>query len=472
MLAGGAEAALGAPASTVRPAPRPAIPTDAQVADRLIARAGLGDTVSFALADMRSGEIVAARKPLLRQPPASTAKTITALYALDRLGPRHRFATQLLATGPLRDGRIEGDLVLAGGGDPTLDTDGLGVLAERIEAAGVRAVAGRYLVWPGALPRIGRIDPDQPEHVGYNPALSGLNLNYNRVHFAWERAAEGYEVSLLAPGMHHAPAVRSARMQVVDRAGPIYTYTAAPGVDEWTVARKALGRNGARWLPVRNPARYAAEVFGILARGRGLALPEPEIVDAEPAGTLLCEVKSADVQSILRDMLHYSNNMTAEVVGLAASAAAGVAPSGLAASAARMNAWVGAGMDGREPRLVDHSGLGQGSRIAAADMVRTLVRLGAQAPLPPLLKPFELGDGATADVSAKTGTLNFVNALVGYMTAQSGRPLAFAIYTSDLARRDALTLAERERPEGGRAWAGRARTLQRELLRHWAVAHA
>ena len=285
LLASGAQAALaGAPSRSPRPQARPGAQAAARVEEALVARAGLGEAVSFALADMRTGEVLAVRKPLLRQPPASTAKVITTLYALDRLGADHRFETRLLATGPVSGGRIEGDLVLAGGGDPVLDTDGLSELAARLAGLGVVGLSGRFLVWPGALPRIERIDAAQPDHVGYNPALSGLNLNYNRVHFAWQREAAGYDVSLLARASHHAPQVRTAQMEVIDRRGPVYTYTASEGVDHWTVARGALGTNGSRWLPVRNPALYAGEVFAILARAQGISLPEAGVATACPEG--------------------------------------------------------------------------------------------------------------------------------------------------------------------------------------------
>ena len=74
-------------------------------------------------------------------------------------------------------------MILAGGGDPVLNTDALGDMARRLKAAGIREISGKFLVYGGALPNVAEIDKSQPDHVSYNPAISGINLNYNRVHF-------------------------------------------------------------------------------------------------------------------------------------------------------------------------------------------------------------------------------------------------------------------------------------------------
>ncbi len=473
LAAGMASPALAdAPAVSLRPPRRPARLGPPPAAE-VVSAFGLRGDVSFAVADVRSGKIVEVLRPLLRQPPASTAKALTSLYALDRLGPAHRFATRLVATGPVTDGRLEGDLVLVGGGDPTLDTDGLGKLAAALKDAGVREVAGRFAVWKGQLPMIAEIDPEQPPHVGYNPAVGGLNLNYNRVHFEWVRGADGYEVKMDARTASFSPRVATSRMRVVDRSLPVYTYERGDGVDEWTVARRALGGGGARWLPVRRPDLYAAEVFQILARSNGIVLDDVIVLDTPPQGAEIARHESTNLVPILRDMLRYSTNLTAEVIGLDASAAAGGVPETLEELAQRMNDWIGGELGGRQPGLVDHSGLSGESRISAVDMVNTLIRLGSEAPLAPLLKTFPVTDAPVPlSVSAKTGTLNFVSALTGYLTAPSGRELAFAILTSDLERRSALSEAERERPPGGREWAGASRALQKRLLANWAVVHA
>ena len=80
-------------------------------------------------------------------------------------------------------------------------------------------------------------------------------------------------------------------------------------------------------------------------------------------------------------------------------------------------------------------------------------------------------DDPRVSVRAKTGTLNFVSALAGYLTAPDGRVMAFAVFTADMPRRATLTRAQRERPEGGRAWNGRSKRLQQGLIERWGAFH-
>ncbi|TCO71113.1 D-alanyl-D-alanine carboxypeptidase/D-alanyl-D-alanine endopeptidase [Rhodovulum euryhalinum] len=475
LMAGAASPALAGPlARSLRPVPRPERQRQAAEAEALIRRARLDGKLAYAVADAATGEMLDLRNPVLGLPPASVAKSVTALYALETLGADHRFATQVLATGPVVDGRLLGDLVLAGGGDPTLDTDMLGDLAARLGATGLREVTGRFLFHAGDLPRLPAIDPAQPPHVGYNPAVSGLNLNFNRVHFEWKREGAGYDVTLDARARRFAPQVNVARMQVVDRPGPVYTYSSKGGVDEWTVAQGALGNGGARWLPVRQPALYCAEVFHTLARSAGIALPRPQEAAAPVTGTVLARHLSEPLTDILRDMMKFSTNMTAETVGLAATLARGGHPLTLTDSGQAMAAWLAARSGARKARFVDHSGLGDASRLTAVEMARMLAAVAPDARLKGLMKEVYLRDAKgrplydhPVSIRAKTGTLNFVSGLAGYVTFPSGRELAFAIFAADTERRAHLGPQELENPAGGKSWITRARRLQTDLLESW-----
>lgn len=446
-----------------------AIPTS----DQIIAAQKLSGDVAFALADAQTGAWLECAKETVGTPPASVTKAITALYALDVLGPEHRFETIIGATGGIVDGVVQGDLLLIGGGDPTLDTDALAEMAAALKASGVHSVKGGFKVYEGALPGIARIDPAQPDHVGYNPAVSGLALNYNRVHFEWRRSNGTYSVSMDGRTKKYRPDVTMARMRIVDRSLPIYTYADENGRDSWTVARGALGGGGARWLPVRRPGLYAGEVFATMAGAHGIRLGKPQVIDALPAYVDCVRRPSGALRVILRDMLKYSTNLTAEMVGLAASQKRLGRVSALAASAQDMNAWAAETLSMGAPALVDHSGLGDNSRLSALDMTRALLSV-RDSDFRDILKPFGFRDpkGKTVKdqritVDAKTGTLNFVSTLAGYITAEDGREMVFTIFAADTLARSKIAREDREGPPGARGWNRKAKRVQQALIERW-----
>lgn len=438
----------------------------------LVRAAGLSGDVSFVVADLRSGQVLEQRWGGRAMPPASALKSITSLYALEQLGADFRFGTRLIATGPVAGGIIQGDLVLAGGGDPTLSTDNLNDMAKALAAKGVRGVTGRFLTWAGALPYQREIANDQPVYAGYNPSISGLMLNFNRVHFQWKRAGNGWALSMDARGRDVRPQAYTAKVSIANRAKPVFTYSDRGGVESWTVASEALGRGGSRWLPVRDPAAYAGDVFQTLARAQGVPLPAPKEVRTLPAGTVLASNASDPLASLLQAMLKYSTNITAEAVGMTASARLGTGGS-LKASGRAMTQWLEQRAGVTSARFTDHSGLRADAEISARDMVTALRVLGAPMGLRGLMKPFKLRDGEGKPmktqpfaVDAKTGTLNFVSTLAGYMTARDGTELVFAIFTGDLERR--RRVGSDPRPPGAVSWVKASKILQSRLLERWA----
>ena len=442
--------------------------------ENILAEARLDASIGFAVVDVRTGTILEEHRADTGIAPASVTKAVTAVYALETLGAGHRFQTRLIATGPVQNGVLTGDLVLAGGGDPTLDTDDLGKLAAALKAAGVREVRGAFRVADGALPRVTSISSEQPDHVGYSPAISGIALNFNRVHFEWRRGQNGYGVTMDARTQKYRPEVSMAKMRVIDRRTPIYTYSDERTHDAWTVARGALGKGGARWLPVRKPDLYAGDVFRTLARSNGIVLPQAKLTERVPAGTVLSSHQSAPLQDILKDMLRYSTNLTAEMVGLSATQKRVGRVTNLRASANEMNKWARGrfGVSGID--VVDHSGLGSKSRMTASAMAKALQVANSAGQLRPILRKISIKDTRgrpipdhPLNVAAKTGTLNFVSCLAGFVEAEDGTDLAFAIFAADEKTRSRIGKANREAPQGARPWNRRAKQMQQALIERW-----
>lgn len=457
-----------APAVVPRPPRRPE-PGEDRVLRRLIEAAKLSGALAYVVADRASGRVLASREADTPLPPASVAKAITALYALEKLGPEFRFETRVMRVGEVVAGRLEGDLYLVGGGDPNFDTDQMGDLVATLAASGIKEITGRFIACDGALPYRFQIDAEQPEYLGYNPAISGMNLNYNRVNFEWKRAGGGYSLSMDARGERFLPMVKGAGVALAARDLPLFAYE---GGERWTVSEAALGDGGSRWLPVRAPAPYAAEVFATLAAAHGLRLPAAEITAHPPEGAVeLVAHRGEDLPTVLQKMLKFSTNLTAEIVGMTASGAGS-----LEGSAAAMTDWARRRF-GIAAVFGDHSGLGPKSRITAAELVQVMLRAGQARHglmLEGLMREMGLADAEGKEVKAspvriraKSGTLNFVSNLAGYVVAPKGT-LAFAIIAADPARRAGVPIERREEPEGGPGWTKRARKLHQGLIRAWA----
>lgn len=451
-----------------RPARRPE-PGQDRTTGRLIEAAKLSGALAFVVADRATGRVLAGHEADTPLPPASVAKAITALYALEKLGPEFRFETRVMRLGEVVNGRLEGDLYLVGGGDPNLDTDQMGDLVAALAAKGIKEITGRFIACEGALPYRFQIDAEQPEYLGYNPALSGLNLNYNRVNFEWKRAGGGYSLTMDARGERFLPMVKGAGVALAARDLPLFVWE---GGEQWSVSEAALGDGGSRWLPVRAPGPYAAEVFATLAAAHGLALPPAEIMAQPPEGAVEVVVhRGEDLPAVLQKMLKFSTNLTAEIVGLKASGAGS-----LEGSAAAMTDWARRRF-GIGAVFGDHSGLGPRSRITAAELAQVMLRAGMArhgAMLEGLMREMGLADAEGKErkdspvrIHAKSGTLNFVSNLAGYVQGPKGA-LAFAIIAADPVRRAGVPMERREEPEGGPGWTKRARRLHQMLIRRWA----
>ena len=419
----------------------------AETLETLIERHGFAPSaVSLVVEDVASGERLVAHRADVPGLPASTLKLATALVALDRLGPEHRFSTRVLVSGMLdAGGRLAGDVVLVGGGDPLLDVDGLMALALALRRAGVRTVAGGLVLDDTALPRLAVVNPRQPPEAAYNAGIGALFLAFNRA----ERLPLAGGGSLTLPPL-------------VER----------------ELAWSRLPADRPATIPIQDAGLHAARVFRDLAASLGTALPPPER-RARPAQTrLVGELPSRPLRDLVQAMLLHSNNQVAEIIGLAATGAPTLGESA-AVMAAAMRSSLPA-MDWRGFVVSNHSGLDPDARASAEQLLAILRLAEERHAILPLL-PVAAWSGslqhsfrhpATAfRVWGKTGSLDFANALVGYVLPESGRPLRLALLITDEAQRRERDMVELPTPAiraAINAFSSRARDL-RNALAVWAL---
>ncbi|MDP9345859.1 MAG: D-alanyl-D-alanine carboxypeptidase/D-alanyl-D-alanine-endopeptidase [Actinomycetota bacterium] len=108
---------------------------------------GLAGTFSGAyVRDLDTGQALFARRPDVARVPASVQKLYTTSTSLLRLGPDATLPTVALTAAPLDAGGVlRGDLVVRGGGDPTLDRARIAQLASSLQAGGIARIAGSVL---------------------------------------------------------------------------------------------------------------------------------------------------------------------------------------------------------------------------------------------------------------------------------------------------------------------------------------
>ena len=456
----------------------------------IIAGAGVSGITGAIIFDLVNGTVIDAHARHISLPPASTIKIATGVWALEVLGPQYRFETRVLATGPVVNGRLQGDLVLQGGGDPTLDNPALDALVDALSQYGIRHVEGRFLFDDTALPRGSWIDPAQRDGMASSTGFGALNLNFNRILLkADSREGDHFNIRLTADADDLSVPVSHIGVRVVNRTeGDSNGQLRHRGTDRgavWEIDSETMRDAPARWLPVRDTGLYAASVFRTLAQRKGLSLSRPERVREPMDGTVIALHRGRPLAEIVSGMLEFSNNLTAEILGLTAAIAAGGEPAeGLTGGARRMASWIGTEF-AIYNRLIDYSGLSDRARITPAAFQHLLTRSAApqgssdpdvrsvlpvrnldaddpRNPLPPVM------------IQAKTGTLYFVRGLVGYIRLGNGsaRDLGFAIFSADLRRRRAMEVdhfapAPPPEVEDARRWRVRAVDLESAILRNW-----
>jgi D-alanyl-D-alanine carboxypeptidase/D-alanyl-D-alanine-endopeptidase (penicillin-binding protein 4) len=449
------------------------------------------DVVGVVLFDAASGEVLlqhGADRPFI---PASTTKITTSLAALEILGPEYRFATVLLATGEVADGTLHGDLWLRGGGDPTLSTDGLRELVAGLRGAGIRRVEGGFFFDESLSPRAPEIDLLQPESAQYNPAVSALSVNYNRLELRWQRDLKGRPTGQLwSPADGGALPVRGIATGTLDASlDPRIEFVFAPDPSPRWLLSPHLASSGSAFLPVRgDPGPVAAELLATLAAKSGVTLPRAQRGNVPTAAREIARHESPPLVEVVTGLLRYSNNLTAELTGLAASRQLAGSGLGLEPSARRLAAWW-------QDRLPDtsfagfvaanHSGLSSVTRHTPRQLAAVL-RHGASGAasgirLQDVLPTRELGENgrpagegvAGNTVRAKSGTLLYADGLVGFLTTRRGRELGFVILLTDVDARARLDAGRDTRialsPPEASEWTGRAKALERDLVARWSA---
>jgi len=119
--------------------------------------------------------------------PASTMKLVSSFIALDELGPQFQWRTQILHQQPIKNGVLEGDLYLRGGGDPNFTWDKLAGMLRKLRQLGLHEIRGNIVLDRSYF------SPERPDQTGqdfdqhptayYNVIPDALLVHSNLVSF-------------------------------------------------------------------------------------------------------------------------------------------------------------------------------------------------------------------------------------------------------------------------------------------------
>ena len=386
--------------------------------------------------------------------PASTIKLLTTLAALEEFGPAWRWETGVYVTGPVRDGRLEGDLVLVGSGDPFLVVEQVWRLLAAVRARGLREVAGRLVIdntrfSVGDEPPPG--DFDGRPYRAYNAPPDALLVNFNALDVvvearggkprAWiEPPVAGLRVRSRLALSAGGCARRDLRFDVSGALSvrspldaPLPTLTVA-GRFPRGCPRAAFPRS------VLPPVRFADGVVRALWTGMGGWIEGGLAVAPVPEGaTPWHRHRSPPLALVVRGINKFSNNVMSRNLLLTLGAKRFGPPGTTDKGRSAVAAWLKRrGIDLPHLRLVNGAGLSRDTRITARGLGRLLLagersrfrpEFAASLPLASLdgtLRRRLPGHPEATRVRLKTGRLDGVRALAGYVRAPSGRTLAVA----------------------------------------------
>ncbi len=454
---------------------------------RLASSAPLDDAVWGVEARTLGGEEIVSHNAGVNMTPASTAKVLTCGAALHALGADYRYVTRIGYSGVIEDGRLKGDLYIVGGADPTTGAaDWPSVSSQAVfakwrsivAAAGISAIDGR-VIGDGRLLDGREIPGWDADDLGfyYGAVPGGLNYYENVIDYrVTPGQAVGDSVSVvqaypqtpwlvMSNSSVTGPAgtgdkltyINSDLFPVAEMRGsyalgkPSRTESCTNRFGAYTCAwhfREYLAASGIEAGPCadigpQGDIRTSLTAAGPLDREAGglRAAPQDSL-------TILGETQSPPLESIVREVLHRSDNFYAETLfrtlGLQYTASAAYD----SCRVAQRRVLSGMGLDSRSVRIQDGSGLSRKNFISPAFFVDFLSAMSATGEYDIWLELFpKPGEGTLYDrmslvpyevksrIRIKSGSMDGVRAYCGYVlppaTGNKEDTVVFSVITNN-----------------------------------------
>jgi len=391
-----------------------------------------------------------ARRPLFahqaEQPmnPASVMKLVTTFAALDLLGRDYRWRSEAYLAGTLVDGRLDGDLVLKGSGDPKITIEQWTSFVAALREGGLEAIGGDLVLDRSAF-RLPPHDPaafDNEPLKPYNVGPDALLVNFKTVRFRFVPAADGASVAVIAEPPLPQLAVGAAPVPVDGPCGDWRTSVAATFIAQARVAAVSFpGRYprdcGERdwYFALFDTPSYVHGMFaGAFAAAGGQFGGTVREGRVPPGAVPFAVLDSLPLYEVVRDINKLSNNVMARQVYLTLATASSPPPATLEKAREALTSWLVQRKLALPELVVENgSGLSRNERISVGGLARVLAAadaskvreefassLAVAAIDGTVQRRFQNGTVA-GQALLKTGSLEGVRALAGYVIDNAGR---------------------------------------------------
>jgi len=421
------------------------------VVDRILRGHGISpDDVSIVVHAIDGPAAALEHLPDAPRNPASVMKLVTTWSALEILGPAYTWRTEVYLDGTLEDGKLDGDLVLKGYGDPFLVLEEFWKLLRAVRRLGVDEIDGDLVIDDSYFaidePPPGEFD-NQPTRT-YNVVPNALLVNFKAVNFqftadpAGKRVRVTYEPPL--PNLDVKNGIRLASGACQGYQAGISLDVVGARLDEVRLGGAFPSRCGS-YSMTRTVLEHDTYVFGLFdalweeigGRFDGKLRKGQVAEAARPVLTW----RSPPLADIVRSINKNSNNvMTRQLLYTLGAETAGAPGTRESGAAAVRDFLARQGFDTR-PLVIDNgAGLSRQARVSAR-LIVDILRAAAKSPYAAeFVSSLALGgldgttrsrfNGQSAVTHVKTGRLDHVSALAGYVRSARGTDYAIAVITN------------------------------------------
>ncbi|WP_349572017.1 D-alanyl-D-alanine carboxypeptidase/D-alanyl-D-alanine endopeptidase [Azotobacter salinestris] len=379
--------------------------------------------------------------------PASTMKLVTTYAALELLGPTHKWHTEFYADGPVRDGVLDGNLYLKGGGDPKLNMERLWLLMRDLRANGVREVRGDLVLdrshfMQPQLPTFNDDGGDSSKPFLVEP--DSLLINLKAMRFIARAEPGKVQVSVEPPiaGMTIDNQVKALPAGACPD-WPDVRYNLIPqqsGYSMVVTGKLPAGCSAQSYIAPLDHQTYAAGAVRAMWQELGGSIQGQDRLGSVPRqARMLVRAFSPDTVEIIRDINKFSNNTMARQLFLSIGRQYrnGADADDAQAAYRAVRQWMARkGIDAQHLVMENGSGLSRIERISAREMAEMLKAAWHSPYAAEFIAsmPLVAMDGTmrkrlrrtplVGEAHIKTGTLNTVRAIAGFSRDQNGHTWA------------------------------------------------